>query len=365
MNDTPFTIIFSGGGTLGPVVPLLAVAEEIRARGVAAHFLWIGTERGVELPLVRKAGIETRTIPSGKLRRSGSFKNIKKNIADIFFLFKGFYAARALLREVKPAVVVTAGGYVSVPVHLAAWTLRIPQIVHQQDVHIGLANRIMSYCATRITVSLPEQCEKFGAKKCAYTGNPVRASVLSCDRAAADTLFRLDPDRATVFAFGGGTGAELINHTIACMAEECEGQFQIIHVTGLTRSRPTFDAPWYHQYPFFTTEMAAAYAASDVVVARAGFNTISEIAAWGRPAILIPIHGSHQEENAKWAAARGAVIVLDEVTLSADHLLGVIRDLCKDSERYDRYAQAAHALFPEHAGQRVADEILTCAHHTR
>lgn len=338
-------ILFSGGGTLGPVTPLLALVEELRARPDAAdfEFEWIGTERGVELPLVRRAGIPTHTITCGKLRRFASLKNV----TDIGRIVKGFFQARTLLKELKPDVVMTAGGFVSVPVHYAAWTLGIPSVVHQQDIIIGLANRLMSWVATRITVSVEAQLVQFNSKKVVLTGNPVRPSVLAGSREKGIELFRLDPERATIFVFGGGTGADTINHAVEQLVRECAGQFQIIHLTGSDRVQPRVTDQFYHPYPFFMGEMSHAYAAADVIVSRAGFNAISEIAAWGKPAILIPIHGSHQEANAEFIAHAGGAIVIDEFTLNSAQLFDQIRMLLTDENKYKNMSEKISHVFPE------------------
>lgn len=353
-------ILFSGGGTLGPVTPLLAVAEELRSRDASHEFFWIGTERGAELPLIRKAGIQTFTIPSGKLRRYFDFKNF----TDIKNIVRGFFAARSLLKELQPDVVMSAGGFVSVPVHYAAWSLGIPSVVHQQDIVIGLSNKLMSWVAKRVSVSVEEQLQKIAPKKAVLTGNPVRASVLAGDPDKGIELFRLDPERATVFVFGGGTGSDAINRAVEQLVRECAAQFQIIHLTGSERSQPQVHASYYHPYPFLMGEMAHAYATADLVIARAGFNTISEIAAWGKPSILIPMHGTHQEANAEWAANAGAAVVIDEYSLSTENLFQKIRELLTDESEYQRMSEAAENLFPSHAVDKVVD-VLEESHNKK
>lgn len=346
-------VVFSGGGTLGPVTPLLALIETARARGEDHEFLWIGTERGVELPLLRKFGVAAAAIPSGKFRRYVDVRNV----TDLWHIVRGVRAARVLLKEFAPDVCVTAGGYVSVPVHLAARTLGIPTVVHQQDVQIGLANRIMSRWATVVTATLSAHAQFFGAKKTVVTGNPVRPSVLEGSRERAIERFHLDPDRATVFCFGGGTGAASINTVVSQMARECNGLFQIIHLTGMERGTGAFVGPFYHSYPFFTTEMADAYACADVVISRAGFNAISEAAAWGKPMILIPIGHSHQEKNAAWAQAHGAALVLENDSLTSAQLFDSIRGLLADPTAHTEMAQSAKLLLPDNAAVRVWEEI--------
>lgn len=348
-------ILFSGGGTLGPVTPLLALVETIRARSDAAdfEFLWIGTERGVELPYVRRAGIPLYTISSGKLRRYFSLANL----TDFWHIISGVFEARRLLREHRPDVVVTAGGFVSVPVHIAAWTCGIPSIVHQQDVIVGLANRIMSWFATRITVSIDEHLKKFNPKKTVLTGNPVRPSMFAGSEERGREIFKLQSDRATIFVFGGGTGSDTINRATQQLVHESLGMFQIIHLTGTNRTQSDVSDPFYHPYPFFIGEMADAYAVADVVVGRAGFNTISEVAAVGKPSILIPMYGSHQEVNAAWAARQGAARVVSDMELSSERLMDEIRGILENEEVYKKMSDAAAVLFPRGAAERIIEEI--------
>lgn len=342
-------IIFSGGGTLGPVTPLLALIESARLAGEQHKFLWIGTERGVELPLLKKFGVDAVSIPSGKFRRYFSVKNI----FDLWRVVRGVCAARHILKDFLPDVCVTAGGYVSVPVHLAAWTLRIPTVVHQQDVVVGLANRIMARWARVVTASLLAHVDFFGSGKTVMTGNPVRPSILDGSRERAVERFHLDPERATVFCFGGGTGAASLNAVVSQMARECNGLFQIIHLTGMERTVDAFRGPFYHPYSFFTTEMADAYASADVVVSRAGFNAISEIAAWGKPMILVPFAHSHQEKNAAWAQAHGAAQILENDSLTSAELFESVRSLLTDHTQHVAMAQATGALLPDGADASV------------
>lgn len=350
-------ILFSGGGTLGPVTPLLAVIEELRAQKVVAEIFWIGTAGGVELPLLRSYGVTTFIIPAGKLRRYFSWLNF----VDGINILRGLVSAYGLLKKIKPNIVVTTGGFVSVPVHYAAALQGIPQIVHQQDVEIGLANRLMSWVATKITVSIEAQTKLFAARKVEWIGNPVRRSVLEVEREAAQKLFKLDPALPTVFVFGGGTGSEIINVATEEMAEEASGQFQIIHVTGTRQPGKDLRYPQYHPYPFFVREMGSAYAAADLVVGRAGFSTISELAAWGKPAILIPKHATHQEKNAAWAGAAGAAVVLSEVSLTGENLLQTIREVFGDAEKYEEMRVRAEGLFPAGARERLVTIILALA----
>ncbi|MCX6781346.1 MAG: glycosyltransferase, partial [Candidatus Magasanikbacteria bacterium] len=274
-----------------------------------------------------------------------------------------FFHARAILKEVQPDIVVTAGGFVSVPVHVAAWTMKIPSLVHQQDIEIGLANKLMSWIARRVTVSVEAQLTKFSAKKVVLTGNPIRASVLGGSREKGMEIFRLNPELATIFIFGGGTGADAINRAVEQLVQECSGQFQIIHLTGTDRKQSLISSPTYHPYPFFMGEMAHAYAVADIIVSRAGFNSITEISAWGKPSILIPIHGSHQLANANFAAAAGAAIVIDEFSLGAENLFHAIRGLLTDDGTYHAMSEKSSSLLPHDATRSFVDVLIQTVHN--
>lgn len=344
---------------MGPVTPLLAVVEELRARSAAIDFFWIATRRGIEVPIIKKAGIEVYEISAGKWRRGLALKNI----FDIGNTVRGWWQARKILKEIRPQVVVTAGGFVSVPVHLAAWTLGIPALVHQQDVTPGLANRLLAPFARRVIVSLPEERQFFSAKKTLVVGNPVRMAIGTIDHDAATEHFHLDSARATVLVFGGGGGSLVLNDVVSDMVEQVEGQFQILHITGRNRATKIIEAPYYRMYPMLVSEMAEAYAAADIVVARAGFNTLTELAVLGKPAVIVPMQHSHQEANARYFEARGAVRVLSESTLTADRLIDVVRELLTDPDIYKAMSEALTGLSMDGARERLADEVLKLVKH--
>jgi UDP-N-acetylglucosamine--N-acetylmuramyl-(pentapeptide) pyrophosphoryl-undecaprenol N-acetylglucosamine transferase len=171
--------------------------------------------------------------------------------------------------------------------------------------------------------------------------------------------FRLSSDHATVFVFGGGTGSENLNRVVGQLVKESADQFQIIHLTGTDRLQPSATNALYHPYPFFMGEMADAYAVADVVISRAGFNAISEIAAWGKPMILVPISGSHQEANARFVAEGGAGVMCDEFSLNSAELYEQIRLLLTDVSVYEQMAQKSATLFSSEGAAAVAKEILS------
>ena len=345
-------ILFSGGGTLGPVTPLLALYEHIKDRpGVTA--VWVGTEHGPEEILVQKAGIPFVSLPASKLRRYFSFQTVR----DAFVFVQALFYAFFLLRRVRPNVCISAGGYVSVPLHFAARILGIPTWIHQQDVELGLANRLMAPAATLITVALPQSLAFFPKEKTQMLGNPVRPSMLSGDKGAAIQRFGLDPNLPVIFATGGGTGSEKINILITQVALELEDQCQIIHLTGKERKIVEPDRPLqhYHTYEFLDEAMADAYAASDIVICRGGFGTLSELSALKKAAIVIPKSG-HQEENVRLCADLGGIVSVHEQSITPLELSDKIRGLLENTAVRIHLGETLATCIPT----ATTDAILDC-----
>lgn len=339
-------ILFSGGGTLGPVTPLLAIHETIKEAYPDATFVWVGTKHGPERELVKAAGIQFRVLSSGKLRRYISVWNV----VDIFRILFGFFQSLKLMFVENPDLCITAGGFVSVPVHWAAWMFGVPTWVHQQDVRVGLANRLMAPFARMITTALADSTKAFPKKKTFWLGNPVRQHVIDGDKRAALKRFGLTNELPIVFATGGGTGSMRVNQLIVEAVRHLKGRAQVIHLSGKERPQELVEraekhVPHYRAYQFFTEEMKEAYAAADIVISRGGFGTITEIAALGKPAILIPKLG-HQVENVRLLSDAGAVILVDEKTADGNYLAKIIRELLENTARMKRLGGRLRDMMP-------------------
>lgn len=344
-------IILSGGYTLGPVTPLLAIAEVIKKYHPDAKFLWIGTETGPERALIEEAGIEFKTIITGKFRRYFSLWNI----TDIFKIIVGLFQALKIVWKFDPDLCISAGGFVSVPVHFAGWIYGIKTWVHQQDVLIGLANKLMFPIASIKTSGLER-------KGFVWLGNPVRSEVLMGDNARANKIFNLKPNLPVVFALGGGTGSLKVNQLIVHAIQHLEGVCQVIHLSGKERPQELVERAvqhfdYYQVHQFFTKEMADAYAAADLIIARGGFGTLTEIAAWGKPAILIPKPG-HQEDNVAFLEKAGAVILVDERTADGNALAHAVKELLADNVKRKQMGLAIQKLLPV-ADEKDIEQILT------
>ncbi len=340
-------ILLSGGGTLGPVTPLLAMREVIVNKYTDATFVWVGSETGPEREFIKNYDIKFISISSGKFRRYISFLNV----LDIFRVIKGVFESIKLLKAEKPNGCISAGGFVSVPLHWAAWLLGIPTWIHQQDIQKGMSNEVMSPFATLITTALKQQLKGFPKKKTRWIGNPVRKDILNGNKEKAKQIFSIKSDLPVVFVTGGGTGSLRVNQLVVDSLEALKGKAQIIHLTGKERSQELaknamkhFDD--YHVFQSFSDEMKHAYAIADVVVSRGGFGTISELAALGKPSILVPKPG-HQEENVDFLKKSGAVVFVDEDDIHRDALSREIIKLIDNKARRDALGDKLKELLPQ------------------
>lgn len=355
MSDkTQKHVMFGGGGTLGPVTPLLAVAAEIRAMAPDAKLSWVGTKAGPERSLVDKAGIQFLAISSGKLRRYFSFANI----ADVFRIKWGFFQAFALLGRMKPDVIVSAGGFVAVPLVWAAGLRRIPVHLHQQDPIAGLANKLSLPFASSVSVALEKSLVDFQSKHPVWTGNPVRPELFAGSRDEARRIFGLEDGVFTVLVLGGGTGAGAVNALVRGSLPMLIAEAQVIHVAGIGKTYE-MKSPRYHQYPLLTTELAHAYAAADLVVTRAGMGTLTELAALGKPALIVPMPGSHQEANARVFTKAGAGMLLDERHTTPTQFALAVLGLLKDGKRLADAAEAMRVMNRPDAAKSVAEIVLS------
>jgi len=312
-------IVLSGGGTLGSVTPLLGLKENDKNN----NFIWIGTRFGPEKELIKDYEISFLSIFSGKIRRYISLRNI----TDIIKIFIGCCQSLYYLKRRQVDLCITAGGFVSVPVHLSAWLLGIPTWVHQQDVEPGLANRLMAKIADKVTVSLQTSKEKFD-REVEWIGNFVRSEITEISKLKAIDFFNLEK-KPTLLALGGGTGARTINKLIAKSISEIIDSFQLIHIAGTDREKKYLrkleaDYEGYKVYELLN-KMSYAYSVSDLIICRAGFATLTELSALNKKAILIPKPG-HQEENAELFSNIKGVTVLTE-PVDKEEFVKEIKDL--------------------------------------
>lgn len=348
-------VIFTGGGTLGPVTPLLALAEDL-----VGDFLWIGTRSGPERAVVEASGLSFVAIPSGKLRRY-YWWNLDI-VLTILKVLAGFFSAFAILRRFHPNLVVTAGGYVGVPVILAAWILRIPSLVIQLDLRLGLSNILAAPFAKRIVTTFGASLRHFPKGKTLHAGAPVRKAIRDLEtardrvRREATKRYGLDSKLQTLLVVGGGTGALRLNELVAQAAQEITEEMQIIHLTGPGK---TVALQKDRYYPLeFETEMVYAYAAADIILARAGMGTITEVAAVGLPTIFVPLPGTDQESNARVFVDAGAALTVDQDHTSPKEIAATVLGLLKDRARRENMVQKIRSVLPRGATERIVEEMM-------
>lgn len=348
-------VLLTGGGTGGSVTPLIAVAQEIRKQIPKTQFLFIGTKRGPEEMLARAERLPFQAITAGKLRRYFSWRNL----IDPLLVIAGFFQAWTKLSQYHPDVIFGAGAYVSVPVIWAARLLHIPTLIHQQDVVKSLANRLVERVATRITVTFERSLKDFPPKKTLWVGNPIRPEIIQGDRQRAQNIFGLEPDLPTVLVFGGGTGALKINELMVGAIFKLAQFCQIIHIFGPDKILYKAKNDRYHGYEFLGEEMKEAYAAADVIVCRAGLASLTEIAALGKAAIIIPLPETHQEMNAELFKRANAAVVLDQRILDPDFLVNVISGLLSNQTWRATLQKNIKSFARLDARSRLAAEVLS------
>ncbi len=350
-------ILFTGGGTLGPVTPLLSVAAQWRRRDPDVRCSWIGTPKGPERLLVEGAKIPFLSLSAPRMDR---YRKWTYPFIPFHMMWSVWQAAK-ILKNMRPDMVFSAGAYVSLPVVLVAWCMRIPVWIHELDVRPGLANRIMAPFAKRISVTWPESTAAYAAKKTSVVGTMVRSMLALGDRVSARDRYVLRADLPTVLVMGGGTGASSLNETMLIIAEDLLRCANVIHLTGRGKMLPALQTFQEQGKPYIALEflhegMADAYAVADVVVSRAGMGTISELVALGKPSIIIPIPGSQQEENAKALQAQEAAEVIYQMTPQV--LLQAILKMVQSTAYRQEHAERIRRIFPVNADERIVHDAL-------
>jgi len=350
-------IILSGGGTGGSVSPLLAIAQEIKKSRPEIDFLFVGTKKGSPEKIMIKAFpyIKYQSVSSGKLRRYFSLRNL----TDLFLILKGFIQSFFIISKFKPQAVLSAGAFVSVPLAWAAWTLKVPVFIHQQDVRPGLANKLMAKVSKRITVSFEKSLESFSLNKTILTGNPVSPKILTGDKEKAIKKFNLKSNLPCLLIMGGGTGALEINQAIEEIIPDLVKFCQVVLLTGSQKMLGKFTHSHYHQIEFLSQEdLADAYVVADLVISRAGLGALTELSVLKKPAIIVPIFGSHQEVNANYFAEKKAIVLLKSKKINPQNLLIKIRELILDNEQRALLSLNISKLASIEASKKISKVVL-------
>ena len=326
-------IILTGGGTAGHVTPNIALLPALR--DVGYEISYIGSYEGIERSLIAEQGIPYYPISSGKLRRYFDWKNF----TDPFRVVRGFGQAKRLIRMLKPDVVFSKGGFVSVPVVLAAKSKGVPVIIHESDMTPGLANKIAMRGATKICCNFPETLKLLPEDKAVLTGSPIRAELLRGDASAARDFLGFTADKPVLLVMGGSIGSVFINNAVRSALSDLRKDFQIIHLCGKGNLDPSFDhTDGYRQFEFISDELPDLFALADLVVSRAGANAICELLALRKPNILIPLSlnasRGDQIANARSFTRQGFSYLMEEETVTADSLIAAIHDVYGKRDTY-------------------------------
>jgi len=362
-------IVLTGGGTGGHIFPLVAVARKIREKiGAEADFLYIGSGAELEKEVMEQENIRNTFILSGKVRRYFSMQNF----VDPFKTFIGFFQALWKLLVYMPDVIFSKGGYVSVPVVLVGWLYRIPVVVHESDAVPGSSNQILGKFAERIAVAYPTAADYFDPSRTAILGNPVREDINKGNAEEGRKFFGFTESKPVILVLGGSQGSQSINNAVVRILPRILMRAQIIHQTGEENYEETVHLAGefgikagregYYPMKFIGNEnLKNAYALCELVISRAGANSIAEIAANRKPSILIPLEHSandHQRMNAYSIAKIGGTLVLEETNLGEHILLEKIEKFLDNKEFCEVMARNAEAFYHPQAAENLADEII-------
>lgn len=353
-NTNRKKVMLSGGGSGGPVIPLLEIAKELKRKDLNLDFVFVGTESGPERKMVADfPDMPFLSLPAGKLRRYFSVKNI----VDIFYIILAFFKSFSLLNKEKPDIIISVGSFSSVPLAYAAFLLRIPILIHQQDVRAGLANRLMAPLAKTITAVFEKTLADYGPRAI-LTGNPVSLadSEIEFDE-ALNNFFH--GDKPLVLVLGGGTGAIAINELIAKSKEKLVSFCKLIHLSGENKNIETRALDGYLSFEFLSHDhLLAIMKKADLIVSRCGLSTLTEISALRKASILIPMPASHQEDNAEIFVKNGAAMLLEQKNLEADVFVEKVFDLLKNKEALLNYANNAYKVIKKGASETIANIVL-------
>lgn len=326
-------IILTGGGTAGHVTPNIALLPRLKELQYDVHY--VGSYTGIEKELIEPFHIPYHGISSGKLRRYFSMKNF----TDPFRVLKGFHEANKLIKTLKPDVIFSKGGFVSVPVVMAGKQNRVPVIIHESDMTPGLANKLSMSSATKICCNFPETLKHLPSEKAVLTGSPIRQELLSGDREAARAFCGFTADKPVILIIGGSLGAASVNKAVRSILPKLLEQFQVIHLCGKGKLDESLAGiSGYAQFEYIQKELKDLFALTDIVISRAGANAICELLALHKPNILIPLSASasrgDQILNARSFERQGFSIVIEEEELTDQKLLTEITRLYQNRADY-------------------------------
>jgi UDP-N-acetylglucosamine--N-acetylmuramyl-(pentapeptide) pyrophosphoryl-undecaprenol N-acetylglucosamine transferase len=364
-------IVFTGGGTAGHIFPIVAIIRELRKILPEAELFYYGPKDEFSKEIFSKENIKVKKIISGKIRRYINLKSLFDNLIDVLFKIPfGTIQAFFSLFFLNPDLIFSKGGYGSFPVTLAGWLLGTPIFLHESDAEPGMANRILAKFSLKVFTSFPDT-SYFSPQKIILVGNPIRNEVLGGSKTEGTNYLKLKGGRKVILILGGSQGAQKINDNILEILPTILKEFELIHQSGQNNFKQVKaesevvttkeEREYYHLFPFLNEkELKMAYGACDLVVSRAGASTIFEIAAVGKPSILIPLSlaaQNHQLKNAYSFAANGASVVLEEENFTPRFFLEKLRKIFSDPEELKKMAKAAKKFSKPEAAKKIASYI--------
>jgi len=367
VRDKFMRIVLAGGGTGGHLFPLIALAKKLKEKQFDAEFLFIGPSGALEKKLMENNNIPTKEIFVGKFRRYFSFLNF----LDVFKIPIGIIQALWYLLIYMPDLIFSKGGYASLPVVIAGWIYQIPIMIHESDSVPGKTNEFLGKLANRITVSYPQTENYFEKEKTVLTGNPLRFDINQGDPQKIRSRFSLNEGKKIIFVWGGSQGSDFVNSKVLNILPELLKKYYVIHQTGknnLEKSKARAGElgikegrEGYFAIPFIEDDLKDILAAADLVISRAGANSLSEIAANKKPAIVIPLKNSandHQRKNAYFLSQIGGCLVLEEDNLGENLFLSRIDELIGNEDLREKFSKNIQNFFHPNAAEKIAQGLL-------
>ncbi len=350
-------IVMTGGGTAGHVTPNIALMPALKARGFEIYY--IGSLDGIEKKLIEEIGIKYYGVSTGKFRRYFSLKNL----TDPFRVFKGIGEARKILKALSPDVVFSKGGFVGVPVVKGARKLGIPCIIHESDYSVGLANKLCFSAAEKICCDFPETLKSLPAEKGVLTGSPVRKELSEGNAGNGRIVCGFEDGKPVLLVIGGSLGAAAVNEAVRNALPELLKKYNVIHICGKGKTDDSFNnMEGYRQFDYVGRGLADLFAAADIVISRAGANSIFELLALKKPNILIPLPGGRGDQllNARSFEGQGYSMVIRQEELTTDLLVSKTDELFENKESY---ISAMSKSTQQDAIKLITDLIVAAAEH--
>lgn len=362
-------------------MPILATLDELRKLQPELEVLYVGQADGMEASVAAAAGLPFAAIKAGKLRRYSNVSKLKSltdiktwslNARDMTRLARGVRRSLRIIRTFKPDVIFAKGGYVSLPVGLAAAVLRVPYVVHESDLRAGISNRTLAKWATKVATGFPiKNYHNLPKDKLVYTGSPIRAELFAIKPTAAKKHFGLTGAKPVLLVTGGGLGSQSLNDIVVTALPKLLEEYQVLHITGerdiehvrfRIRAFTEAELKGYHVYSFLREDMPQALVAADIVLTRAGATTLAELAALGKPTIIVPHPGlTDQAINARTFARAGAVRNLPQEGLTPASLLRELQRISKSPKEQELLSKAISDFAQPDAAKRLAQLLLDVA----